>query len=194
GSSPITADARRAVAQRRLVRRRKRCQSASLPRQLRYLGRSFFVPFFSARFCKSMTTAACSRRRFGGIKKQMSGERVQRKSAFVWQVVLILLPVVILAVIGWTSLRQDKILAEHDARQRAQAIADQLAPSLWTQLTSPVIENLFFERGDFSARRLGRVGFSAALPARAGPCAAAARRTFIGAIETVGHRANRRHD
>src|SRR6185437_12083066 len=136
GSSPITADARRAVAQRRLVRRRKRCQSASLPRQLRYLGRSFFVPFFSARFCKSMTTAACSRRRFCGIKKQMSGKRVQRKSAFVWQVVLILLPVVILAVIGWTSLRQDKILAEHDARQRAQAIADQLTPSLWTQLTS----------------------------------------------------------
>ena len=56
------------------------------------------------------------------------------KPSFLWQAVLILLPVAVLAVIGWASLRQDKILAEHDAQQRAQALAEQLAPTLWTQL------------------------------------------------------------
>jgi signal transduction histidine kinase len=56
------------------------------------------------------------------------------KPSFLWQAALILLPVAVLAVIGWASLRQDKVLAEHDAQQRAQALADQLAPALWTQL------------------------------------------------------------
>jgi hypothetical protein len=49
----------------------------------------------------------------------MSGARVHGKSTFFWQAVLILLPVAVLAVIGWASLRQDKILAEHDAREHA---------------------------------------------------------------------------
>src|SRR5438045_3685982 len=72
----------------------------------------------------------------------MSGERAHCKSTFFWQAVLILLPVVVLAVIGWASLRQDKILAEHDARERAQSIAEQLLPTLWTELTSsPAIES-----------------------------------------------------
>ena len=65
----------------------------------------------------------------------MSGARVQRKTFF-WQAALILLPVVVLALIGWASLRQDKILAEHDARERAQAVADQLLPVLSTELTA----------------------------------------------------------
>jgi signal transduction histidine kinase len=71
----------------------------------------------------------------------MSGARVHGKATFVWQAVLILLPVAVLAVIGWASLRQDKILAEHDARERAQAIADQLLPALWNDLlTAPATE------------------------------------------------------
>jgi signal transduction histidine kinase/tetratricopeptide (TPR) repeat protein len=59
------------------------------------------------------------------------------KPTFLWQAVLILLPVAILAAIGWISLRQDKALAEQDARQRAQAIADQLLPTLQTELLAP---------------------------------------------------------
>jgi signal transduction histidine kinase len=66
----------------------------------------------------------------------MSGARVHRKAAFFWQAVLILLPVAVLTAIGWASLRQDRILAEHDAREQAQALADQLVPTMWTQFTA----------------------------------------------------------
>ncbi|HEX4264876.1 MAG TPA: HAMP domain-containing sensor histidine kinase [Verrucomicrobiae bacterium] len=67
----------------------------------------------------------------------MSGPRIHGKSTFYWQAALILLPVAVLAVIGWASLRQDKVLAEHDARERAQSIADELLPALWNELISP---------------------------------------------------------
>ena len=49
---------------------------------------------------------------------------------------LILLPVAVLAAIGWASLRQDKILAEHDARERAQTIADDFLQKFSAELTS----------------------------------------------------------
>src|SRR5262245_7909879 len=58
----------------------------------------------------------------------------QRRPTFFWQASLILLPVIVLAIMGWLSLRQDKILAEHDARERAQAIADDLLPKIWNEL------------------------------------------------------------
>ena len=49
---------------------------------------------------------------------------------------LILLPVAVLAAIGWVSLRQDKILAEHDARERAQTIADGFLQIFSAELTA----------------------------------------------------------
>ena len=49
---------------------------------------------------------------------------------------LILLPVTVLAAIGWVSLRQDKILAEHDARERAQTIADGFLQIFSAELTA----------------------------------------------------------
>ena len=49
---------------------------------------------------------------------------------------LILLPVAVLAALGWASLRQDKILAEHDARERAQTIADDFLQKFSAELTS----------------------------------------------------------
>jgi signal transduction histidine kinase/tetratricopeptide (TPR) repeat protein len=64
----------------------------------------------------------------------MTGARQPSKPSFLWQAVLILLPVAVLAVIGWASLRQDKILAENDAKRHAQAIADQLLPTLRSEL------------------------------------------------------------
>jgi His Kinase A (phospho-acceptor) domain len=60
----------------------------------------------------------------------------QRKPTFFWQAALVLLPVIVLAVMGWFSLRQDKILAEHDAKERAQAVADDLLSKIWSELTA----------------------------------------------------------
>jgi signal transduction histidine kinase len=48
---------------------------------------------------------------------------------------LILLPVGVLAAFGWVSVRQDRILAEHDAAERARAIANALLPKVWNELT-----------------------------------------------------------
>jgi len=66
----------------------------------------------------------------------MDGTRTQRKPTFLWQALLILLPVVVLAVVGALSLRQDRLLAQQEATQRAQAIADDLLPHIWGELTA----------------------------------------------------------
>ena len=66
----------------------------------------------------------------------MAGPRTSRKPTFFWQGMLILLPVAVLAALGWASLRQDKILAEHDARERAQTIADDFLQKFSAELTS----------------------------------------------------------
>jgi signal transduction histidine kinase/tetratricopeptide (TPR) repeat protein len=67
----------------------------------------------------------------------MSGARDQRKPTFLWQAVLILLPTAVLATIGWLSLRQDRILARHEAAERAQTIADGLVAKVWNELAAP---------------------------------------------------------
>jgi signal transduction histidine kinase/tetratricopeptide (TPR) repeat protein len=66
----------------------------------------------------------------------MAGPRTSRKPTFFWQGMLILLPVAVLAALGWASLRQDKILAEHDARERAQTIADAFLQEFSADLTA----------------------------------------------------------
>jgi signal transduction histidine kinase len=66
----------------------------------------------------------------------MTAPRTPRKPTFFWQALLILLPAVVLAAVGSISLRQDKILAEHDARERAQAVADDLLQKFSTELTA----------------------------------------------------------
>jgi signal transduction histidine kinase len=60
----------------------------------------------------------------------MAGPRSKRKPAFFWQALLIILPVAVLAVLGFFSLRQDRLLASYAAAERAQAVADELAPKL----------------------------------------------------------------
>src|SRR5437879_12839335 len=60
----------------------------------------------------------------------------KQKPTFVWQALLIVLPILILAVVGFFSLRQDKLLAEKEAQERAQAIADDLRTQLWTAVTN----------------------------------------------------------
>src|SRR5437763_10444837 len=59
----------------------------------------------------------------------------KRKPNFFWQAVLILLPVLVLAVVGFLSLRQDRLLATKEAQERAQIIADDLLPKLENALT-----------------------------------------------------------
>src|SRR5436190_16426529 len=66
----------------------------------------------------------------------MSGAHPQRKPTFRRQAALILLPVLVLAAVGWMSLRQDKILAEHDARERAGTIANDLIPAIQDKLAA----------------------------------------------------------
>src|SRR5438093_13542686 len=65
----------------------------------------------------------------------MSASRQPQQPSFFWQGLLIVLPVAVLAAVGLFSLRQDKILAQHDAAERAQAIANEMVQNVWTELT-----------------------------------------------------------
>src|SRR5205809_5362746 len=60
----------------------------------------------------------------------------KRKPTFLWQALLIVCPVAVLAVFGFLSLRQDRLLAQREAAERAQTIADELLPKIWAQLTA----------------------------------------------------------
>ena len=61
----------------------------------------------------------------------------QRRASFFWKGLLITLPVVVLAAAGFVSLRQDRMLVEHEAMDRAQELADRLVADLWhTLITS----------------------------------------------------------
>ena len=64
---------------------------------------------------------------------QMGGKRTP---TFFWQGALIILPVAGLVMIGFWSLRQDKVMARQDAVQRANDLARELGPQLWRELTS----------------------------------------------------------
>src|SRR5881394_3015873 len=66
----------------------------------------------------------------------MDKSTFKKKPTFIWQALLIVLPVIVLAVVGFFSLRQDKLLAEQEARERAQAIADELRTQLWMAVTN----------------------------------------------------------
>ena len=59
-----------------------------------------------------------------------------RPPSFARQGVLILLPVVLLAGVGLHSLRQDKLLVQAEAAERAQVFANEFSDTLWAQLTS----------------------------------------------------------
>jgi signal transduction histidine kinase len=64
----------------------------------------------------------------------MSTRHPKRKPSFFWQGVLIVLPVVVLAVVGLVSLRQDKLLARHEAEVRAHALAHDLTEKVWQEI------------------------------------------------------------
>ena len=56
-----------------------------------------------------------------------TGPRPPRRPTFAWQAALVVLPVVILAALGLVSLRQDRALAEQQAKESAQVLANQVA-------------------------------------------------------------------
>ncbi len=85
----------------------------------------------------------------------MNESRLRGQPAFLRQGLLIVLPVVVLAGMGLVSLRQDKILAQHDATERAQAIADEMADSIWTELTSARDDS----QAEFKIDRAGQLVF-----------------------------------
>lgn len=64
----------------------------------------------------------------------MAAPAPPRKATFLWQGLLIVLPVAVLAAVGFLSLRQDRRLAEREAAERAQRIADDLVDRIWTKL------------------------------------------------------------
>jgi CHASE1-domain containing sensor protein len=66
----------------------------------------------------------------------MKESRQRRRPAFLWQGLFILLPVFVLALVGLLSLRQDRLLAEQEAKQRAQQMADDLAGKIRDALTA----------------------------------------------------------
>src|SRR5437667_2899961 len=66
----------------------------------------------------------------------MAKSSSNKNPTFLWQALLIVLPISVLAVVGFFSLRQDKLLAQQEAQERAQAIADELRAQLWTTLNT----------------------------------------------------------
>ncbi|HOB98176.1 MAG TPA: HAMP domain-containing sensor histidine kinase [Verrucomicrobiota bacterium] len=70
-----------------------------------------------------------------GAKARTPGRRPSApRASFVWQAALIILPVVILTVLGLLSLRQDRLLAEQAARERAGRLAREVADRVFGML------------------------------------------------------------
>jgi hypothetical protein len=73
----------------------------------------------------------------------MTRPRHSKEPTFFWQGTLILLPVVLLAGLGLMSLRQDRRLAEQDARERAAGLVDQFSAALsHYEIALPVTDSL----------------------------------------------------
>src|SRR6516164_4585441 len=66
----------------------------------------------------------------------MAGSRNHRNPTFVWQAILIVLPILVLSAFGAVFLYQDRALTLREAGDRAQTIADELASQMWKQLTA----------------------------------------------------------
>src|SRR5262245_46731592 len=77
-----------------------------------------------------------------------------RKPSFLWQALLIVLPVMVLTVVGFVSIRQDKALAQREAADRAQALADDLLPRLWQEFSQTNNPHRF----ETNAFRIGPAG------------------------------------
>src|SRR5262245_35720906 len=87
----------------------------------------------------------------------------QRPPTFFWQGVLIVLPVVVLAGAAVFSLRQDRVLARHEATERAEALAQQTADALWAKLAARDSAEQFKDH-TFRVDAAGRITFPPPAP------------------------------
>src|SRR6266403_2867673 len=94
----------------------------------------------------------------------MRAPKKNRKATFFWQALLIVLPVIVLATFGFLSLRQDKVLAQNEAAERAQGLADNLLPQLWTALTQIDIHQKPGGHPTFQVDTAGQLLFPPATP------------------------------
>jgi len=78
--------------------------------------------------------------------------RGSNSPAFWWRGAVILLPLALLAGIGLYSLRQDRRLAEMDARQRCQDYANSLAATVWRGLQDAPADSNTFSSMDINDR------------------------------------------
>ncbi|HEY5910390.1 MAG TPA: ATP-binding protein [Verrucomicrobiae bacterium] len=69
----------------------------------------------------------------------------RQNPTFFWQGLLILLPLGLLAALGFLSVRQDRLVAEHEAVRRAQNIADELLPRVSAELSETNHSQATFE-------------------------------------------------
>lgn len=81
----------------------------------------------------------------------MNQRNAQRVASFWWQGLLIVLPTVVLAAVGFRALRQDQRLVEQEARQRAAEMARDLSARLGRPLAGVLSEFELTANGWFGA-------------------------------------------
>src|SRR5690349_10553533 len=64
----------------------------------------------------------------------MLQRRFKHKPTFLWEGLLIILPVMIMSVVGFITIRQDRSVVEAEVRRSADQLADQLASALAKRL------------------------------------------------------------
>ncbi len=101
----------------------------------------------------------CPEVRFPDNSLTMAALGQNRRPTFFWQGLLIMLPVAVLAGVGLLSIRQDRLLAEHEAAERAQSIADDLLPRLWTELAGKPPDDPQTANAAFEVDSTGRLVF-----------------------------------
>ena len=74
----------------------------------------------------------------------MGMRKAHDKAIFAWQAVLILLPVLILAGVGFSFLRQDRALVRHEAEARAQELLKE--PGVAGLIAKPFAMNRLLEK------------------------------------------------
>src|SRR5580658_841464 len=82
--------------------------------------------------------------------KRMQPNAPFQSPSFLWQAILIVLPVGVLALVGLYSLRQDRLLAEQDAKQLGAALALRVAQAVdGTELVQQLSE---YRNANFSLK------------------------------------------
>jgi signal transduction histidine kinase len=107
---------------------------AAFQRHDQSLFKKFFSPGCSIVLFGIFFSQFLDARRKMKMQPGFAGKTMNRSTMqLLWQAVLILLPVIGLAGFGLYSLRQDRLLAEQEARESGQILAHQLAQAIGTE-------------------------------------------------------------